>query len=326
MMRKLFDNKLEFEINVIGYRNQGESIVFFLKTDDRVAYAGLVDCYEDESENVALELLEHKNVNHLDFVCWTHPHEDHTIGMTKILSEVCDYNTCFWLPPYIQTDFSNISTAASNVYETVLNVLKSSKRNKVKVREAADIKTLDKFLCYGNVSVNPYVFEIKSFAPDTNILKSLQVSERRISGNIYSVGLAINIGHFYIVLAGDVENRTLKAMPDFCFDMADRVDYIKIPHHSSYSSSYIIDKFGELGIASPSIATTTVFRMHHLPDPEMLNRYMKWGNNIEVYSTGNVEKAEYDTKKAGVIKTTFDILENKDVPVETFIYGNAVAV
>lgn len=39
MRRKLFDKTLDFEINVIGYKNKGESIVFFLKADSKVVYS-----------------------------------------------------------------------------------------------------------------------------------------------------------------------------------------------------------------------------------------------------------------------------------------------
>jgi hypothetical protein len=37
-MRKLFfEDSLKLELNVIGYHDQGESVVFFIKTDGMVA-------------------------------------------------------------------------------------------------------------------------------------------------------------------------------------------------------------------------------------------------------------------------------------------------
>ena len=50
----LFDRKLEFEINLIGYKHKGESIIFFLRTDGKIVYSGIVDCYEDEAKNEAI--------------------------------------------------------------------------------------------------------------------------------------------------------------------------------------------------------------------------------------------------------------------------------
>jgi beta-lactamase superfamily II metal-dependent hydrolase len=143
---------------------------------------------------------------------------------------------------------------------------------------------------------------------------------------VYSIGLIINVGHYYIVLAGDVENRTLKCIPDFNFDIQDRIDYVKIPHHASSTASYLIDKFNGLGIAAPTIATTTVYRIHKLPNKEVLKRYVMWDNDTKVYSTGDIECIEHDIEKNGIVQTTFDILEQRKKPIETTLFGNAICV
>ncbi len=43
---------------MIGYHDQGESIVFFIKTDGIAAYTGLVDCYKTEDQNAVKMVLE----------------------------------------------------------------------------------------------------------------------------------------------------------------------------------------------------------------------------------------------------------------------------
>ena len=326
MKRKLFDKTLSFEINVIGYKDRGESIVFFLKADDKTIYAGLVDCYEDESKNAALALLKDEKVKYFNFVCWTHPHDDHTLGMDKVINDFCNEETLFWIPPFILSDITASSLTAQKVYKTLFKNLKSRKRIKMKIREASDAKILEKFECSGNVSINPYTFEIRSFAPDTTLLGQLKVEERLKMGNMYSIGLIINIGHFHVVLAGDVENRTIKSIPDFNFDIKEQVDYVKIPHHASRTADYLINKFNQLGLASPAAAVTTVYRIHDLPDKEVLKKYIMWGNNVKVYSTGDIENPENDIEKNGIIRTSFDILEQKEIPIETRLLGNAVYV
>lgn len=326
MKRKLFDKALDFEINLIGYKEKGESIVFFLRADGKVVYAGLVDCYEKNSENRALMLLEKEKLTRVDFVCWTHPHEDHTLGMDKVLTQFCDEETLFWIPPFISDDVSMSPLPAQDIYKNLFEIIESRKRNKMKVREASDSKILEKLFCYGNSSIYPYLFEIKSFAPDSNLLGKEKLQERLKMGNLYSIGLVINIGHFYVVLAGDVENRTIKYIPEFNFDIYERVDYVKIPHHSSESSSALIDRFNELNIAAPAVAVTTVFHVHNLPDKKVLKKYVLWGEDINVYSTGDIETNETEEENYGIIKTTFDVLEKKEVPIETDLFGNAVSV
>lgn len=80
-----------------------------------------------------------------------------------------------------------------------------------------------------------------------------------------------------------------------------------------------------LNVAAPAVATTTVYRLHGLPEEDVLKRYRKWGANVKVYSTGNVNK-EHDVENNGIIQTTFDVLERKTIPIETYLYGNAVYV
>ena len=119
----------------------------------------------------------------------------------KILNHYCNAETVFWMPPYIKKDVLECSSSAQDVYNELFEILKSKKREKMRVREASDFKILDKCECWGNMSTNPYNFEIKSFAPDTSLLGELKANERFAMGNIYSVGLIINIGHFNIIFA-----------------------------------------------------------------------------------------------------------------------------
>lgn len=68
-MRKLFfEDSLKLELNVIGYHDQGESIVFFIKTDGIAAYTGLVDCYKTEDQNAVKMVLEKEQVEKIDFM------------------------------------------------------------------------------------------------------------------------------------------------------------------------------------------------------------------------------------------------------------------
>lgn len=126
--------------------------------------------------------------------------------------------------------------------------------------------------------------------------------------------------------AGDVEDRTIKIIPDFNIDVKDKMDYLKIPHHSSGSSSYLIDRFRNCDIESPTVATTTVYRRYSLPDKKVLKMYFAWGKESVIYATGDIENVENDCEKNGVIKTVFDITERKNVPIETALFGNAVCI
>lgn len=323
MRNIFFNNTLKFEINIIGYAQKGESIVFFLMADSKPAYAGLVDCYEDDTGNEAIKLLLAAGRSHFDFVCWTHPHDDHTIGLDTLLKDYCDKDTVFWMSPVFSKNTDAYSQTVQHTYHNLFSVIESKKRRKMKIKTAIDSTRMDKCICSRLSGIGRYIFEIYSFAPSSEILTANVVKENEEKGNLYSIGLLINIGEFYIMLAGDVENRTFKTIPDY--DLEFPIDYLKIPHHSSPSSGFLVDRLRELNIEAPNVATTTVFRKHRLPDKSVLAKYLSWGKKIEIYSTGSISVSG-DGEKTGNIRTVFDVLHSEDDPIKTFLSGSAIKV
>lgn len=121
------------------------------------------------------------------------------------------------------------------------------------------------------------------------------------------------------MLAGDVENYTIKRFEDFCFDSP--IDYIKIPHHGSNTGDYLPVVLKRFGLNAPSVATSTIYAKHNLPKEETLQKYKKWGTN-EIYITSDISGAN-NKEKYGIVYTSFDILEKREYPIETKIFGNS---
>lgn len=320
MRKLLFDNSLEFEVNVIGYKGIGECILFFIKTNHKVAYAGLVDCYKTKNCDIVKLLMDSENVERLDFVCWTHPHDDHTKGLEEMIEKFCDSATIFWATDILPENYSLYSEESKIVYKKLKEIHLSDDPEKININYAKNATTMERLICRG---LNNYVFEIKSFSPDSTMLAERQVRDQDEEGNLYSIGLLINIGRYYIMLAGDVENPVIETIKDFNIEYP--VDYIKIPHHGSPSASFLVDRLRGLDIFAPNIATTTLYRIHGIPKRAVLDKYRAWGTEA-IYSTGDVDNKENDTLPYGIIKTTFDILEQKEYPIETELIGNAVPV
>lgn len=320
-MRNLFyRNSLEFEVNVIGYLSEGESILFFIKNDDKVSYAGLVDCYLNNNADAIREIMKREDVDKLDFVCWTHPHDDHTKGLDGIIDEFCNASTIFWATDIIPEDYSLYSEESRTVYTKLKELHLSKQSTKMKIKYAKNATIMERLIVSG---LQNYMFEIRSFAPNSTTLAERQIRNQEEAGNIYSIGLVINIGHFYIMLAGDVENQTFMTVEDG--DIEFPLDYIKIPHHGSPSASLLVDRMRNLNMRSPSVATTTLYRKGRIPKQEILEKYRIWGTET-ICATGNVDDKKKDKNAYGVITTTFDVLEKKEYPIETRIEGNSVVI
>ena len=78
----------------------------------------------------------------------------------------------------------------------------------------------------------------------------------------------------------------------------------------------------QIGLKAPSVATSTIFIKHHLPQVDTLQKYKKWGTN-EIYVTNSFENFE-NTENYGIIVTSFDVLEKREYPTETKILGNSI--
>ena len=147
-MRKLFfEDSLKLELNVIGYHDQGESVVFFIKTDGMVAQTGLVDCYKTEEQNAVKMVLEKERIKKVDFVCQTHPHDDHTRGLDEIWKEYCTKETCFCCSDIIEADLELYSKEAKMLFESIADVHTSPKREKMKImylKDATQVERLER--------------------------------------------------------------------------------------------------------------------------------------------------------------------------------------
>ena len=320
-MRKLFfESSLEFEINVIGYKNQGECILFFIKTDNNIVYSGMIDCYKEKHLDIIREQINNRHINSLDFVCWTHPHDDHTKGLEGIIREFCGSTTALWVTDIMPNDYALYSDESTRVYKKIKQIHLEDNPEKIKVKYAKNTTIMEKLICSG---INEYVFKITSFAPDSTILAERHINDEDEQGNIYSIGLVINFGRYYILLAGDVENLTFREISDFELDHP--IDYIKIPHHGSSTASELVKKLSNMDILAPSVATTTVYSRGKIPSKEVLDTYRTWGTET-VICTSNIEKEKDNPDLFGMIKTTFDILEQREYQIETTLIGNSVVI
>lgn len=315
-----YENSLEFEINLIGYKQQGESIVFYILADGKIVYSGLIDCYKINKRNYVAEFLNEKGIKELDFVCWTHPHDDHTKGLDEIFNRYCTSNTKFWTTDIQPSDYGLYSEESAQIYKVLKDIHLSKEKERVTIKYAKNHTILEKLVCTGT---SRYLFEISSFAPNSTILAERKLMNKDEQGNLYSMGLMINIGRYYILLGGDVENPTFRLLEDFELEIP--IDYMKIPHHGSLTGALIVDRMRSLNINAPSVATSTVYRKGSIPKRETIQKYQKWGTK-EIYCTGAINKEKMEEEEYGVIRTNFDVLEKRCYKIETILEKNATLV
>ena len=90
--------KNSLTVHVLG-EGIGESIILELPNDKW----GVVDCYarsiQNETTNQTLNFLRQRDVQALEFLCLSHPHEDHFRGITHLLKAYDGKLKAFWRFP-----------------------------------------------------------------------------------------------------------------------------------------------------------------------------------------------------------------------------------
>ncbi len=315
MRRKniILKDKLSIELYLIGYKNIGESVLFIVYNDNIIVYSGVVDSYEQDI-NKTIDILKRKNIKKLDFICWTHPDEDHSIGIDTLLNNYTSENTNVYIPECINGEEYNYNHRVKSTFEILNEVLKSRKISTFKVKSASDYKILEMF-SFDRGALGKEEFKIVSIAPNSTILRKNNFNTT-FKKNDYSIGLIMTLGKFTMLLSGDIENRTIENMEYYY--IPEVIDYIKTPHHTSDTSDKLLNYIND---NSCEIACTTVYRKGkiNLPNKSIIELYRSKAKNF--YCAG--DKSKDLTSEYGAIIMKCDILK-KEISIN--LEGNAYPI
>lgn len=307
---------LFIDINLIGYHEQGESIVVFIKdiANQEVIFSCVVDCYEVDKSNATEKLLIENNIKEIDLFCWTHPHEDHSKGIDKLF-KYFGKKTKVIIPSNLKMD--SATNEIKKLYERVTMINKNGKTTNGVLMLTTDTKTLYSTTYIDNRKENIDV-DITAFTPISRRIIN-QIGNKEIDYNEFSIMLLLQIADIKILLASDIQKGTIES---FKIDNANiqNVNYIKIPHHCSKTSENLLDIVEYDG--ESTILATTVFRKYDLPDLKLLEKYKKQFNCILCTSEPYIEKQK-KTDEYGVATISID-LHNHSYTVKTT--GEAIRI
>lgn len=296
-----FEKTLIIETYIIGYKSEGEAILFFVRSDGGISFSGLVDCYKLADVDKVSEILINNHIQELDFICWTHPDSDHSKGLKEVMNIYASKKTQIWIPEGV--DATEIK-CGNEVQELFLYLKKCSveMQPSLNVYSASDKKDL---LCYSSVcfqkGTESFPLKLISYAPNSKIIRKQNYMEEFIK-NDRSIFFVVALGEVRIFLTGDIEDATVGQIPrEF---VQEHIHIMKIPHHGSETST----SFLELGWSECDVACATVYRRGHsnLPENSVMNQYKQ--NAEMLFCTGRVNKDD-EQEKYGILKVVTNVLE-----------------
>lgn len=324
-MRKVItlekEDKLLIKVYHIGYSTQGEGCIFLLYTDKgRVLYSLVIDCYEENQSNITDEILNKwKLEKKLDMFIWTHAHDDHSVGVDKIIEKYCSKDSIICMENIFNSQSQCSEVCKKNIqYIQGLNYRKKVK-NKWHINSLAHFpEVLDNRQFNGLNEIQRIIVQCVSPFPEIGGLQIGCIDHNK-SGIACIVKVEMKNSNVNFLFAGDMERYTIEGLIEAYEEYGDVIpcvyNYIKIPHHGSENAGNLIE-FLKLEAGEKSeFASTSVFINNDLPRKQVLQAYKEVVEQIAC--TSNINVPHYG---CGVICLTFDLYLQTVNPI---FYGAA---
>lgn len=310
-------DNLRVVVTIIGYRSQGESVIFRVVDGDTTKYCLVVDCYKLKGRNVTTEFLRDKyQVSHINMLCWSHPHIDHSRGLAELMTDFCDDKTEYILPAhfYNMPGVDLVTIRDKQEKDTVDEIFRVNQRTKLSATnvevKAQNFNQLESFSLL-SPGMEPIPVGIYALTPISSILgNSVKKGEHDLNPNDLSVSLLIDVAGYRLFLGADAIAKHIAEMDT---SMLDGCKFVKIPHHGSSTSEELLRYLP----SSIDISCSTVYHIKgDLPEKGMIDRYKERG---QVYCTGDYVKKN---RHSGVVE--FEIaLNRKEIEYSITCYNTA---
>jgi hypothetical protein len=267
-------NNLTLNIYTIGYPIEGESILTVLCEKGKPIFTIVTDCYSDDKCHAINCLLASFGKPHIDVFIWTHPHDDHSKGIIKLLDKNDAMHTAkIFLPDGIMA--GKLKKLLSVEVKSILKYLNKNYNhnclyniNYVGVSDQ-ESRTFQWILVQRNNGVNVKC-NLSFIAPISAVeARRFHCDDTIFNLNDLSIVYSLNINDTNYIFGGDVRNQNVKFLNE---GNLVNVQFIKIPHHSSIEPINFLKLLQKNGIKA-AVATTTVYKRKNLPQDRMITGY-----------------------------------------------------
>ena len=320
------------KVFVVGYHSQGESIIvlFYDKSNDSVFYSIVIDCFQKRKVNKTVDLLNECNIKTINVLCWSHPDNDHSWGLDKIIGHFCGKGTKFLYPYGIETSNLLFDTYIERYQRKYIDLIESKVKDK-RLESLPQSISMKNFNCVDSFSLSTGLenidIELLSLSPFGEQLRHKYLKDKyTLCKNDFSIVLSLHVGEYVFLFTSDIENENIRNLRDKEFR---NPVFIKIPHHGAASSNEMVDLLkhnrsnnntvplcdGGKGTTSGLCAATTIFTPQKDPKDEVIELYKPITSSI--FSTHTDPKREF-----GIIEYSFNLFGGGEVDIMP--HGNSI--
>ena len=306
-------NQLHLCIFTIGYGGEGESILVVVKEGETSLYSFLIDSYQGVDDyNHACEILHKEGIKQIDAFIWTHPDEDHSVGIADFLEEFDSNHQAEVFIPMISSRNEGLCEEAQKNLKYIEDNYNSGTKRKLRalvVNNMADVYDQLTFKKTGtDIAMN---CRFKFFLPHGSMIQR-RLDKGKVRWNDLSLLFSLECNGYTYLFGGDITQQSLQFVP---FGQFQNVCFVKIPHHGSAEVQSFSERIRRGCINGKVMASVTEFSSKNLPRMEVLDSYKDFCKGI--YRTGQ------GTYSYGCVETYFNLMgldTNKNLKGNATVY------
>lgn len=268
-------SNLLLEVHTVGYPEMGESIVIFLKDGGRVLLTVVTDSFKTNNADEVKRILAENGHPSLDIFIWTHPDEDHSVGIESLLDEFDSWHKAtVYMPANISKDIMSCESS-QNAFDYLMKYYNSGRYYQLYPIVTVDEQVLTPygFEIYERTTNRKISGSISFLLPDTSLTMRRSYHGAKNSGdmNDFSLVYVLELNGIHYLFGGDMTEQSIQFIERKNKYYLENIRYVKIPHHGSKEPMKLVDKLIPFQL-NKAIATTTVFKANN-PYEDTLDKY-----------------------------------------------------
>ncbi len=286
------------DIHCLGKNPEGEGIIFVVRKNDNILFSMVID------EGFDKEIYKNEGIDKFDIVCWTHPHDDHSTDIDKIISKHTKSSSMIVVPNGIYDVKRKMTRKCRKIYRPIKKLNKNGRKKNGEYIEANQYSVLleNRYIDSKGNKVN---LEIRAISPISKRVNNSR-NNKNVNMNDLSVCLIVKVNDVVFLFASDIYNNIIKDM-NIDKETFKNIIYCKIPHHGSIHSDnllrYLPVKEGNF------VAVTTIYKKNGeavTPNKTLIDKYIDKKYSVYCTSKSYIDNSK-STVKTGVISTRFKI-------------------
>lgn len=310
----LVEDSLILEVYTFGFNGVGESSLILIKVDNYIEKSILIDFYDNSSKQIK-NILDKNKVSKLNYIIWTHPHEDHTRGLLDIINMYGEDQTKIIYPAYLialeWSEWNHHNKEQAKIINLIKDIQKEKKKHRrLNVKPVAASMFLDS--CKYKYIERDFELNFTILSPDLSCVEKKFLLDDENLINDFSIACCIEINKKNFIFSGDIQNNSINNVERHLIPKSKGIQLLKIPHHGSKTSTDILKWIDtELKIGT-SIVTS--YSRSSLPKEKEIKKYENRSETMIIIDKSN-DKFNY-----GMFFGKYDIInEIENISLE----GNA---